>query len=233
MTGNLTSQAATMELHGVPNDIIQNLNPLTILIMIPLLDHVIYPALRKAGFNLSSIRRMNLGYFFACAAMIAAAVMQHYIYKMSPCGEYANNEDPDCVAPINVWAQLLPYMLIGVAELFTNLGSYEYAFSKAPDNMKSLIMSVNLFMSAFAAAIGQAFTPLSGDPYLVINYSIIAGIAFAGGIGFYFCFNHLHNEEDHLNSLKHSAFIGKNNPNAVEGSEESVEQARDQQTEKV
>lgn len=84
------------------------------------------------------------------------------------------------------------YVFIGLAELLTNVASYEYAFTKAPENMKSLIMAVNLFMSAFASAIGQAFTPLSGDPLLVWNYVAYAIIAFLGGIGFYFTFYYLH-----------------------------------------
>lgn len=139
MSNNLTSQAATMELHGVPNDLIQNLNPISIVIMIPILDHVIYPGFRKMGFNFTPIKRMATGFFFGAAAMVAAAVMQYYIYKLAPCGKNAG--DADCIlengpAPINVWAQLLPYVLIGISELFTNVTSYEYAFSKAPSNMK-------------------------------------------------------------------------------------------------
>ena len=97
--------------------------------------------------------------------------------------------------------------------------------------MKSLIMSVNLFMSAFASAVGQAFTPLSGDPLLVWNYTAIAAIAFVGGIAFYFLFYYLHAEEDKLNSLKSSEFIGENRPNAV--GEEAEAAARDSQGEKA
>ncbi|EFQ33627.1 POT family protein [Colletotrichum graminicola] len=213
MTNNLTSQAGSMILGGAPNDVIQNLNPLSIIIMIPILDHLIYPGFRKMGFNFTPIKRMTTGFFFAAASMVAAAVMQHYIYKMSPCNEYATLcEEP---APINVWAQCLPYVLIGLAEIFTNVTSYEYAFSKAPENMKSLVMSVNLFMSAVSAAIGQAFTPLSEDPLLVWNYGSVAIIALVGGIAFWFCFNHLDAEEDELNLLKKTKFLGSNQPTAA------------------
>lgn len=132
MTGNLTSQAATMELHGVPNDLIQNLNPISIVIMIPILDAFIYPGLRKMGFLFTPIKRMTTGFFFATAAMVAACVTQHYIYKMSPCGNQATSPDCEGPAPINVWVQVLPYVFIGLAEIFTNVTSYEYAFSKAP-----------------------------------------------------------------------------------------------------
>ncbi|KAI1342704.1 peptide transporter PTR2 [Xylariaceae sp. FL0016] len=209
MTGNLTSQAASMQLHGVPNDIIQNLNPISIVIMVPLMDHFVYPGLRKMGIQFTPIKRMTTGFFFGTAAMIAATITQHYIYKLSPCG--TNATDPDCEpAPINVWVQSLPYILIGISEIFTNVTSYEYAFSKAPDNMKSLVMSVNLFMSAFAAAIGQAFVPLSGDPLLVWNYVVVAVLAFLGGCGFWFCFRDLDKQEDKLNNIAKSAYRGKN-----------------------
>ncbi|KAF6823907.1 peptide transporter ptr2 [Colletotrichum plurivorum] len=220
MTNNLTSQAGSMVLNGAPNDVIQNLNPLSIIIMIPLLDHLVYPGLRKMGFNFTPIKRMTSGFFFAAAAMVAATVMQHFIYQKSPCKDQATicEKGP---ADINVWAQCLPYVLIGLAEIFTNVTSYEYAFSKAPENMKSLVMSVNLAMSAISAAIGQAWTPLSADPLLVWNYASVAIIAFVGGIAFWFCFNHLDAEEDHLNQLKKTKFIGSNQPTAAQQGDEA------------
>jgi POT family proton-dependent oligopeptide transporter len=215
MTGNLTIQASTMERNGVPNDIIQNLNPISIVIMIPIIDHLLYPGLRKIGFAFTPIRRMTFGFFIAAASMVAAAVMQHYIYEMNPdCGEYVNaGEEGGCrPAPINVWAQCLPYILVGLAEIFTNVTSLEYAFSKAPANMKSVVMSINLFMSALSAAIGQAFLPLSEDPLLVWNYASVAIIAFIGGAAFWFCFRGLDSQEDKLNMLKKSEFIGQHQP---------------------
>ncbi|KAK6714534.1 hypothetical protein SNK04_005473 [Fusarium graminearum] len=164
---------------------------------------------------------MTVGFLISALAMVASAVMQHYIYQKSPCGKYANGKDPStgekCApADINVWAQCLPYIFIGLGEIFTNVTSYEYAYSKAPENMKSLVMSVNLFMSAFASAIGQAFTPLSDDPLLVWNYVIVAVIAFVGGVAFWFQFKHLDGEEDKWNMLKASEYQGEYQPNATE-----------------
>jgi proton-dependent oligopeptide transporter, POT family len=211
MTGNLTSQAGSMELHGVPNDIIQNLNPISIVLMIPIFDKLLYPGLEKIGFHFTPIKRMTAGFFFSAASMVAACVMQYYIYKLSPCGDLAT-ECEEGKAPINVWAQCLPYILIGISEIFTNVTSYEYAFSKAPENMKSLVMAVNLFMSAFASAVGQAFTPLSEDPKLVWNYGIISIIAFVGGAAFWLCFRHLDHDEDKWNMIRKTKFLGKSQP---------------------
>lgn len=201
-----------MELNGVPNDLIQNLNPISIVILIPILDRFVYPGFRRMGFNFTPLKRMAAGFFFSSLSMIAAAVMQYYIYQMSPCGYHTTDEE--CTAPINVWAQCLPYVLVGISEIFTNTTSLEYAFSKAPENMKSMVMAVNLFMSAISSALGQAFTPLAGDPNWIWNYGSVAIIAAAGGVGFWLCFRGLDKEEDMWNNLKKSEYKGNNRPNA-------------------
>ena len=214
MTNNLTSQAATMALHGAPNDIIQNLNPITIIISIPLLDFVVYPALRKRNIHFTPIKRMTTGFGLASAAMVCACVTQYYIYQKSVCGQYASGTlpgtDETCpTAPINVWIQTLPYALIGLSELFTNVTSLEYAFTKAPTNMRSLVMSINLLQNAFSSAIAQALVSLSADPLLIWNYGVVAVLAAIGGVCFWFNFRNLDKEEDKLNMLEESAYKGR------------------------
>ena len=38
LNNNLTSQAATMNTHGLPNDILSNLDPFALIILIPVCD---------------------------------------------------------------------------------------------------------------------------------------------------------------------------------------------------
>lgn len=138
MVNNLTSQSAVLQLNGVPNDLINNLNPVTLVIFIPLMDTVIYPALRKARINFTPIKRITWGFFIASAAMISATVVQYYIYQMSPCPNTRVNEGSwevdgelvSCTAPINVWVQAVPYCLIAFSEIFASITGLEYAFSK-------------------------------------------------------------------------------------------------------
>lgn len=52
-----SSQAAVLNTHGLPNDILNNLNPFSLIILIPITDLLIYPALRRAGINFSPIRK--------------------------------------------------------------------------------------------------------------------------------------------------------------------------------
>ncbi|EAW22638.1 putative MFS peptide transporter [Aspergillus fischeri NRRL 181] len=208
MTNNLTSQAATMELNGVPNDLINNLDPLALIIFIPIMDQFIYPGIRRMGFNFTPLKKIYVGYFLASMSMIAAAVTQYYIYKMSPCGDHPS--DCDKPAPINVWVQTLPYVLIAFSEIFTSITGYEYAFTKAPRNMKSLVQSIFLFMNAISSAIQQGLTALSTDPLLIWNYGFVAVLAFVAGNLFYLTHYSLDKEEDRLNNLEASAYLGTN-----------------------
>ncbi|KAK3641310.1 hypothetical protein LTR56_011338 [Elasticomyces elasticus] len=209
MVNNLTSQSATLALHGVPNDLINNLNPLSLVIFIPFFDFVVYPAMRRAKISISPIKRIAWGFFLASAAMISATVVQYYIYKTSPCAPSEVSTGRDCASPINVWVQTVPYVLIAFSEIGASVSGLEYAFSKAPENMRGLVMGVNLLQNAFAAAIGQAFLPLLVDPLLTWNYAIVAILAFVGGVGFWFTWRGLDAREDELNMIEPTNYMGK------------------------
>lgn len=139
------------------------------------------------------------------AAMIWAAVLQHYIYRTSPCTTSASSK---CKSPINVWAQTGVYVLVAASEIMASVTSYEYAFTKAPTNMRSLVQAFSLFMSAIAAAIGQAFVPLSDNPMLVWNYTVTAAIAFVAGCLFWFVYRETDANEDWLNMLPAGQRVG-------------------------
>jgi POT family proton-dependent oligopeptide transporter len=102
---------------------------------------------------------------------------------------------------INVWAQTGAYVLIAISEIFASITSLEYAFSKAPKNMRSLVQAFALFMSAISAAIGEAFVTLSADPLLVWNYGTMAALSFIGGTLFYVQYRKLDEDDDRLNML--------------------------------
>lgn len=210
---NLTAQAGTMQLHGLPADVLNNLDPFALLILIPLCDAVLYPALRKAGIRFTPVKKIAAGFFFGTLAMIWAAVLQHYIYQKSPCGFAANTclDAAGNPAPstINVWAQTGAYILIAISEIFASITSLEYAFSKAPRNMRSLVQAVALFTNAISAAIGEALNPLSEDPLLVWNYGVMGVLSFVGGCMFMWQFRDLDAQEDELNMLPEGHVVAR------------------------
>ncbi|KAK0202758.1 peptide transporter PTR2A [Desarmillaria ectypa] len=217
LNANLTSQAATMTTHGVPNDVLSNLDPFALLIFIPICDILIYPALRRGKINFSALKKICAGFATGAAAMIWSAVVQHYIYKTSPCGYSAatceTSDGHPLVSPLNVWIQTGSYVLIAFSEILASITGLEYAFTKAPTNMRSLVMSVLTFTNAFAAAIAEAFVSLSADPLLVWNYGVMATIAGVAGIVFWFAVRKLDAEEDKLNNIQEGQ-IGVSKPEA-------------------
>ncbi len=205
LNNNLTSQADTMQHQGVPPEIVSQLDPLALIILIPICDLFIYPALRKAKINFTPIKKITLGFITASLGMVWAAVVQNYIYKHNECGYYPSEGLPDgsdCApATINIWVQSGAYILIAISEILASITSLEYAFTKAPKNMRSMVQAIALFMTAIASAIGEAMVALSTDPLLTWNYGAFAVVSFFAGIGFWLSFRHLDAEEDALNSL--------------------------------
>ncbi|KAH9905870.1 PTR2-domain-containing protein [Xylariomycetidae sp. FL2044] len=239
-TNNLISQAATMILNGVPNDIVNNLDPIALLIFIPICDKFFYPFLRRMGFRLTPIRKITTGLFLGTLSMMTAALIQHYIYMQSPCREVFGygqrvsdcrealglpSDAPEAAykADLTVWIQTPAYVLIALAEIAASITGLEYAFTKAPKNMRGMITGVFWFSQAFSSAVAQAFVPLAADPLLVWLYTAIALISALGGLGFWWNFRALDREEEALNALPDSVFQGARNADAdFEAAERAV-----------
>jgi POT family proton-dependent oligopeptide transporter len=95
-SGNFVSQAGQMRGHGIPNDLMQNFDPIAIIVFLPIMDSFVFPALRKAKIPYPPINRIATGFWVASLAMAYAAIVQHFIYKAGPCYEH-----PLCDADID------------------------------------------------------------------------------------------------------------------------------------
>ncbi|KAJ3933052.1 MAG: PTR2-domain-containing protein [Lentinula lateritia] len=195
LTNNLISQAATMDVHGVPNDVLGNLDPLALIIFIPICDLLFFPFLKRVGINFTALKKITAGFFTGALAMIWATVVQYYIYKAS------YSLSCESVSPLNVWIQTGSYVLVAFSEIFASITGLEYAFTKAPKNMRSLVMSVFFFQSALGSALSEAWLPLLVDPLLTWNYGSIAIISTVGGVLFWLSVRKLDIQEDKLNNL--------------------------------
>lgn len=185
-----TSQAGSMSLNGVPNDLFNNFNPLAIIVIIPILDVIVYPFLRKYKINFRPAYRITLGFFIAAMSQVAGAIIQHRIYTLSPCGNQATTCDQ--VAPITAWNEVSLYVLQAASECFAMTTSYEIAYTRAPPNMKGLVMALCLFSSALSAALSEAITPALYDPHIIWAFVAMACVGFALAILFFFHFRNLH-----------------------------------------
>jgi proton-dependent oligopeptide transporter, POT family len=204
MNNNTTSQADTLRHKGIPPELVSNADPLSLVLLIPLCDLIIYPYLRKRGVRLTPIRKITLGFWVGALAMLYAALLQHYIYTYNPCGSYPSESitQPDGTSEecpptdLSIFWQIPLYVLVAISEILASITSLEYAFTKAPKNMRSIILAIFMLLNAGANVIGEGFLWLAKDPLLVWNYGVMGTVAFVAGGLFFWCNKHDDDRED-------------------------------------
>lgn len=201
---NFVSQASQMETGGISNDTLQVFNPIAVVLVMPII-HLLQDLMRKWKVAFGPILRMAIGFFVIGIALAYAAGLQHFIYSRGPCfshplacsaavdnGSSASHERrPN---DITVWLQIPLYLLLAIGESLGLVALYEYSFSEAPTNMKSLVQSIGQLTVALASVIGVALGPVSKDPYLVILYGCLAGVIGVGAIPFWMVFQRYDSE---------------------------------------
>jgi POT family proton-dependent oligopeptide transporter len=205
-SSNFVTQAGQMNGHGIPNDLMQNFDPISIIVFIPILETCIYPVMRRMKIQFRPITRISLGFAVASLAMMYAAIVQHLIYSAGPC--YGN---PLCDASkvdgtaygnnVHIAIQTPAYVFIGLSEIFASVSGLEYAYTKAPPSMKSFVQSMYLLTNAFGSAIAEALTPAAFDPAIMWMFTGLACASFLCGIIFFMIFRHLNAQEDDMNAL--------------------------------
>ncbi|KAH7086844.1 di/tri peptide transporter 2 [Paraphoma chrysanthemicola] len=206
-SNNFVTQAGQMEGHGIPNDLMQNFDPIAIIVFLPLVDQFLMPALRKHKIPFPPINRIVAGFWIASLAMVYAAVIQYYIYQAGPCYDHPLCEaatDPNGVIQgnkIHIASQTGAYMLIGLSEIFASVTGLEYAYTKAPPSMKSFVQSMYLLTNAFGSAISEALNPVLYDPAIQWMFVGLAVASFIAGCLIWIIFHHLNEQEDSMNAL--------------------------------
>ncbi|KAJ7650152.1 peptide/h+ symporter protein [Roridomyces roridus] len=225
--GNLGTVAAGMTLKGTPNDLIQNLNPISIIIMIPIFERGIYPLLRRYGINFTPLKRITAGFVVAGLAMVYAAVLEYYLYKTSPCSNHLPSEctsadgNPNA-SPINVWVSSGPYILVGMSEIFASITSLEYAYTKAPQRMKSVVMAFSQFQTALSSALNFALVDVNVEDkfqWLFASFGITSVIT--AGL-FWWTFRDLDAQEIALNLIGTGEREGFKGESAADAPEKAV-----------
>jgi POT family proton-dependent oligopeptide transporter len=107
---------------------LQAINPILVLIYIPLFSYVIYPLVGKVV-TLTPLRKVGFGFFLTAAAFAISGMAQSLI-------------DADSQPHISwqVWA----YIVLTAAEILVSITCLEFSYTQAPNRMKSFIMSLYL-----------------------------------------------------------------------------------------
>jgi POT family proton-dependent oligopeptide transporter len=104
----------------------QALNPALVMVLIPFNNLVLYPALRRRGYEPTALRRMTAGIAFAGISWIIVGAMQLVL---------------DGGHAFSIAWQMVPYAFLTLGEVLVSATGLEFAYSQAPLSMKSAIMA--------------------------------------------------------------------------------------------
>jgi POT family proton-dependent oligopeptide transporter len=152
------------------------LNPILILLFMPMFEYWIYPAIEKV-FPLNALRKVSIGFFLTALAFVVSAIIETWISA----GE----------RPHFAW-QALAYAIMTGAEVMVSITCLEFSYTQAPPKMKSLLMAVNLLSvslgNLFTAAVNWYFRSPSGESTLTgANYYwFFCGVMLVTAVAFIF-----------------------------------------------
>lgn len=112
----------------------QALNPVLILVMIPLFDQIIYPVLEYHRYSLRPVPRMVIGMILSAIAFLFSGLLQVAIDNHAASGE-----------SLSILWQIPQYVVITAGEIMFSITGLEFAYSQAPDSMKAVVQSAWLF----------------------------------------------------------------------------------------
>ncbi|MEN9581277.1 MAG: hypothetical protein RJA70_4286 [Pseudomonadota bacterium] len=153
---------------------IQAINPILILVFIPLFNYGVYPLLNKF-FPLTALRKIGIGMFLAVPAFLLSA----YAESRLATG-----------ATVSIGWQLGSYVLITAAEVFLSITLLEFSYTQAPNRMKSFVMGLFLASVAlgnlFTAIVNAAITLPGGTSRFsgVEYYLFFSAAMFAAAVGY-------------------------------------------------
>ncbi|RLN90713.1 hypothetical protein BBJ28_00020732, partial [Nothophytophthora sp. Chile5] len=154
----------------VPGASLGIFDPLTIILLIPILDGLVYPLYGKAfGRPPSAFGKVLTGLIVAMLTMVWSGFFE-IIRRDSGEIEYElpngtvmtiNNNGSNMPMNHTYWAYAIPmYVFVAVAECLINVTAYELFYTEVPVYLKSTCQAINLFMVAMGSNLTSTFTLL-------------------------------------------------------------------------
>jgi len=153
---------------------LQAVNPVMILILVPVFSYVLYPFL-ELKIGLTPLKRIAIGMFLAVVTFSISGWIQ---MQIDGGGE-----------PTIGW-MVLAYAVLTAAEVMVSITCLEFSYTQAPNSMKSVIMSLYLLSVAagneFTAIVNLVIERSDGTSRLpgASYYWFFTGCMFVAAVGF-------------------------------------------------
>lgn len=110
------------------------INPILVMLLIPVFSFGLYPWIEKLGVKATPLRKMGVGMFLLALSFFWVGFLQSGI---------------DSGKTLSVVWQFVPWCILTAAEVMVSITGLEFAYTQAPKEMKSTIMSFWLLTTAF------------------------------------------------------------------------------------
>ena len=144
----------------------QLVNPLLVMLLIPLTTGLVYPLAKKLGYELVPLRRMTIGMVMGALSFVIAGLV---------------NIPVEAGQRLSILWQIVPYVVLTVGEILVSTTGLECAYSQAPPTMKGTIMSLwNLTVTAanLTVALASALNVFTGSA----QFFFYAGMALCAAV---------------------------------------------------
>ena len=123
----------------------QSINPVIVMILLPLLTWGVYPLLEKLGLRVTPLRRMSVGMVLLTFCFVWVGLFQRQI---------ENGET------LSLALQTWPYIILTACEVLVSTTGLEFAYTQAAASMKSFVMSFFLLTTALGNLLVVTITKL-------------------------------------------------------------------------
>jgi POT family proton-dependent oligopeptide transporter len=143
-------------------------NPALVMLLVPLMGYVVYPAIEKLGFAMTPLRRMTGGMFLTSLSFVIVALAQARL---------------DAGIHVHIGMQLLAFLVLTTAEVMVSVTGLEFAYTQAPRRMKSLLMGFWLLAVSFGNLLVAFLSRLEKLPR-VESFWVFAGLMLGAAVLF-------------------------------------------------
>ncbi len=146
----------------------QSVNPLIIMIFVPIVTLIIYP---RIGRWAAPLRRMGCGIILAGVSYACVAAIQSLL---------------DAGHQLSILWQSVPYLVLTFSEILVSTTGLEYAYTAAGKNLKSIVSGFWFLTSTLGNFLIIFLTALVSDPASTSTFLIYALLSVSVGLVFFF-----------------------------------------------
>ncbi|CAH8253222.1 unnamed protein product [Arabidopsis lyrata] len=149
----------------IPPASFQALIGLSIFISVPTYERVFLPLARlitKKPSGITMLQRIGAGMVLSSLNMVVAALVE--MKRLETAKEHGLVDRPDATIPMSIWWFVPQYLLLGMIDVFSLVGTQEFFYDQVPTELRSIGLALSL------SAMGLA-SFLSGFLIAVINWA--------------------------------------------------------------